>query len=121
LDRPEIDAVGEEPAGALVAQIVPVQVDLPELLAIDTCTRLCARRVVPVGEQQENLLVEVGQVVLKRPLFDLPRVAVGVAVVVVPLTIARVQPLLVLALELVVRTTRSMRAARSASLSASRR
>jgi len=34
LDRSEIDAVGQEPAGALVTQIVPVQVDLPELLAI---------------------------------------------------------------------------------------
>jgi len=49
-----------------------------------------------------HLLVEVKQVVFERPLFYLPRVAVGVAVVVVSLTIPLVQPLLIFPLELVV-------------------
>ena len=34
LDGADVDAVGEEPARALVTQIVPVQVDLPELLPV---------------------------------------------------------------------------------------
>src|SRR3954454_14072077 len=38
----------------------------------------------------------------KRPVFDLPRVAIGLAVVVLALPIALVQPFLVLALQLVV-------------------
>jgi hypothetical protein len=33
LDDADIDAVGEQPAGALVSQIVPVQIELPQLLA----------------------------------------------------------------------------------------
>src|SRR5947209_20004397 len=49
-----------------------------------------------IGEM--DLLVEVRQ----RPCFNLARVAIGVSVVVVPVPIALVQPLLVLALELVV-------------------
>ena len=53
-----------------------------------------------VGEM--DLLVEVRQVVFKCPVFDLARVAIGVAVVVLALMIMLVQPLLVLALELVV-------------------
>ena len=53
-----------------------------------------------VGEM--DLLIEVRQVVFERPLFDLPHIAIGVAVVVLALPIALVQPLLVLALELVV-------------------
>ena len=53
-----------------------------------------------VGEV--DLLVEVRQVVFERPLFDLPLVAIGVSVVVVAVAIPLVQPLLVLALELVV-------------------
>ena len=53
-----------------------------------------------VGEM--DLLVEVREVVFERPFLDLPRVAIRVAVVVVAVPIALVQPLLVLALELVV-------------------
>src|SRR5207253_2063738 len=53
-----------------------------------------------VGEM--HMVVEVRQVVLERPLFDLARVAVWMAVVVVVVSIALVQPLLVLALHLVV-------------------
>jgi hypothetical protein len=67
--------------------MVPAAVDL---LVFDT----------QVGEM--DLLVEVRQVVFERPIFDLPRVAIGVAVVVLALLVARVQPLLILALELVV-------------------
>jgi hypothetical protein len=49
-----------------------------------------------------HLLVEVREVVFVGPLFDLSRIAIGVAVVVLTLPVARVQPLLVLTLELVV-------------------
>jgi len=49
-----------------------------------------------------HLVVEVRELVLERPLFDLARVSVRVAVVVVVVSIALVQPLLVLALQLVV-------------------
>jgi hypothetical protein len=49
-----------------------------------------------------HLLVEVRQVVLARPKGDLVRAAIWMAVVVVALSIALVQPPLVFALELVV-------------------
>jgi hypothetical protein len=41
-------------AGALVPQIVPVQIDLPQLLAIDPSSGLHALCFVPVGDQQER-------------------------------------------------------------------
>ena len=40
LDNPDVDAVRQEAAGAFVTQIVPVQVDLPELLSIDSTSSL---------------------------------------------------------------------------------
>jgi hypothetical protein len=49
-----------------------------------------------------HLLVEVRQLVLASPLFDLVLVAVGVAVVVAAVTIVLVQPLLVITLDLVI-------------------
>lgn len=54
----------------------------------------------PIREM--NLLIEVRQVVLTRPFLYLVRVAIGVTVVIVAVAIAFVQPLLVVALELVV-------------------
>jgi len=35
LDYPGVNAIGEQPTRALVAQVGPVQIDLPELGAID--------------------------------------------------------------------------------------
>ena len=49
-----------------------------------------------------DLLVEVREVVFERPLLNLPLVAIRVSVIVVAIPIALVEPLLVLALELVV-------------------
>ena len=49
-----------------------------------------------------DLLVEVRQVVFERPVFDLARVTIGMTVVVLPLSVALVEPLLVFPLELVV-------------------
>ena len=34
LDDPDIDAVGQQPAGAFVPEVVPAEIDVPELLAI---------------------------------------------------------------------------------------
>jgi hypothetical protein len=55
LDRADVYAVAQEPAGAFVTEIVPVQVDLPELLAIDASTVFRAFRVVPVRDKQQRL------------------------------------------------------------------
>lgn len=60
------------------------------VLVLDACVR------------KMHLIIEVRQVVLARPFFDLVLVAVGMAVVVVAVPIPLVQPLLVVALELVV-------------------
>lgn len=49
-----------------------------------------------------HLIVEVRQVVLPRPLLDLVRISIRMAVVVVALAVAGMQPLLVLTLELVI-------------------
>jgi hypothetical protein len=38
LDRTDVDAVGQEPAGAFVAEVMPMQVDLPQLAPIDAST-----------------------------------------------------------------------------------
>jgi hypothetical protein len=40
LDGTDVNAIAQEPAGAFVTQIVPVQVDLPELLSIDSTSSL---------------------------------------------------------------------------------
>src|SRR5947209_11044434 len=47
-----------------------------------------------------QLLIEVRQVVLQRPLFDLARVTIRVSVVVRPIAVAFMEPSLVVALEL---------------------
>jgi hypothetical protein len=53
-----------------------------------------------IGEM--DVLIEVREVVFERPLLDLPLVPIRVSVVVVAIPIALVEPLLILALELVV-------------------
>ena len=55
LDRSDVDAVSQQPAGAFVTQVVPVQIDLPELLAIDPRARLGTRGVDSIGHQQQRL------------------------------------------------------------------
>jgi hypothetical protein len=55
LDDPDVDAVRQQAAGALVPQIVPVQIDLPHLLAIDPSAGLHAFGFVSVRDQQERL------------------------------------------------------------------
>ena len=52
--------------------------------------------------REMHLVIEVRQLVLACPFLDLVRVAIGMAVVVVADAITFVQPLLVVALELVV-------------------
>jgi hypothetical protein len=48
LNRADVDAVGQKPAGAFVPEIVPMKVDLPELGPIDASTRLSALGVVTI-------------------------------------------------------------------------
>jgi len=43
------------PTGTLVTEVVPVQVDLPELLAIDASTGFRAFRVVAVRDEEQRL------------------------------------------------------------------
>ena len=50
LDRADVYSVAQEPTGALVTEVVPVQVDLPQLDAINASTRFRALRVVAVRE-----------------------------------------------------------------------
>src|SRR4051794_40219648 len=52
--------------------------------------------------REVHVLVEVRQVMFERPLLDLSRVTIGVAIVIVTLPITLVEPFLVFALELVV-------------------
>ena len=54
LDDADVDAVRQEAAGALVPQIVPVQVELPQLLAVDPSSRPGAFCLVPVRDQEER-------------------------------------------------------------------
>ena len=49
-----------------------------------------------------QLLIEVRQVVLQRPLFDLARVTIRMSIVVRPIAVAFMKPPLVIALQLVV-------------------
>jgi hypothetical protein len=49
LDDPDVDVVCQESAGAFVTQIVPVPVNLLQLLAIDSDAMLGALGVVSVG------------------------------------------------------------------------
>jgi hypothetical protein len=55
-----------------------------------------------IGEM--DLLIEVRQVMLPGPLFDLARVAIGSPVAIGPVTIVLVEPPLVLALQLVIQS-----------------
>ena len=55
LDCSDVHSIAQEPTGALVTQVVPVQVDLPELLAVDARTGLRAFRVVAVCDEQQRL------------------------------------------------------------------
>ena len=55
LDRADVHSVAQEPTGALVPEIVPVQVDLSELLAIDTSTGFRALCVVAVRDEKQGL------------------------------------------------------------------
>jgi hypothetical protein len=48
------NAVREEARGALMSQVVPAQVELPQLLAVDPGSRLGPLGVVPVGDYQER-------------------------------------------------------------------
>jgi hypothetical protein len=66
------------------------------------------------------LFIEIGQVVVQRPLFDLARVTIRVSVVVRTIAVAFMKPPLVIPLQLVVEDTRSTRAPRSCRRSASR-
>ena len=44
----DVDPIAQQPAGAFVPQIVPVQINLPQLVAIDASSRSDALRFVPV-------------------------------------------------------------------------
>ena len=48
LDGADVHSIAQEPTGARVTEVVPMQVDLPEVLAIDTRTGFRAFRVVTV-------------------------------------------------------------------------
>src|SRR2546427_5259699 len=50
----DIDSIAQEPAGPLVTEVAPVQVDLPQLGAIDARTGFRALRVVAVGDEQQG-------------------------------------------------------------------
>jgi hypothetical protein len=50
LDDADVDAVREEAARAFVTQVMPVQVDLTQLGAIDAGSRLRALRLVAVSD-----------------------------------------------------------------------
>ncbi len=52
--------------------------------------------------REMHLVIEVRQVVFVRPFLDLVRLAIGPAICIIVVSISFVQPLLVLALELVV-------------------
>ena len=55
LDRADVHSIAQEPTGALVTEVVPVQVDLPELLPIYARTVFRAFRVVAVGDEEQRL------------------------------------------------------------------
>jgi hypothetical protein len=52
LNGADVDAVGQEPTGAFVPEIVPMKVDLPQLGPIDASTGLGAFGVVAVRQQE---------------------------------------------------------------------
>jgi hypothetical protein len=55
LNRTDVHVLRQEATRALVTEVVPMQVDLPQLGAIDACTGFRALRFVPVGDQQQRL------------------------------------------------------------------
>jgi hypothetical protein len=44
LDGADVDSVGQEPTSALVTQVVPVQIDLPELLTVHASAGVLSSR-----------------------------------------------------------------------------
>ena len=48
LNGADIDAVGQEPASAFVTEVVPVQIDLPQLLPVHSAALLRANDIVTV-------------------------------------------------------------------------
>jgi len=54
LDGADVHTVSQKPAGSLVTKVVPVQIDLPQLGAIDARAGFGPPGVVPVGEEQER-------------------------------------------------------------------
>jgi hypothetical protein len=49
LNRPDVHVLRQKATRALVTQVVPVQIDLPQLGAIDACAGFRALRLVPVS------------------------------------------------------------------------
>ena len=49
LNRANVNPVGQQPARAFVTQVVPVQIDLPEIFPIDSTSLLGASSLVAVG------------------------------------------------------------------------
>jgi len=55
LNRAQVKTLGKPAAGGFVAQVVPVQVDLSELLAVHAAVSARARRLNAVREQNDRL------------------------------------------------------------------
>ena len=55
LDCTQVETAGEPPARSFVTQVVPVQIDLRELLTVDPSARLASRRLDTVSEQHKRL------------------------------------------------------------------
>jgi hypothetical protein len=55
LNRPDVHVLCQEATRALVTEVVPVQVDLPQFGAVDARTGFRALRLVPVGDQKQRL------------------------------------------------------------------
>ena len=68
LNRADVHVLRQEATRALVTEVVPVQVDLPELGPIDAGAWLGALRVVAIGDQEQRLLgrLEVGHELASR-------------------------------------------------------
>ena len=55
LDDANVDAVGEQPAGAFVPQVVPPQVDALELLTVPDSPGATGLGLVAVGQELQSL------------------------------------------------------------------
>ena len=53
LDRAQIQPFGQPTTGGFVSQIMPVQVDLGELVSVHAATRPGSRRFDPIGQQDK--------------------------------------------------------------------